>query len=126
MRLSLCGTPEGPTATRPCDPLPCFLFQKERPMKIVLIEENNEVTTFGGVVITPRSITHEDMPRLNAEYEAECQEAGSYTGQFIDWLIRKHGCTEEKEVCFAFVGCNNLPKTPVAKPVKAKAKAKAR
>jgi len=78
-------------------------------MKIALIEECNEVTLFGGVVITPDEITPKDIPRLYAEYDAEWRKVDRTDEKFIDWLIRTHGCTEDEEVGFAFVGWNHLP-----------------
>jgi len=63
-------------------------------MLVALIELNDSChpfCEFGGVVETPKGITHEDMPDLYRQWvEKESKDA------FAEWLVRNHGCTEIK------------------------------
>jgi hypothetical protein len=60
-------------------------------MLVALIEliDYRPFCSWGGLVDTPPGVTHEDMDRLYAEYQAEESDA-----EFCDWLILNHGCKE--------------------------------
>lgn len=94
-------------------------------MKIALIIESCGEATFGGLIITPKSITETDIPRLYAEYDADHRKAMDADDdkhadeEFADWLIRRKRCKEE-QVAFAIVGPDWLPKASVKVPAAVK------